>query len=166
MPLDETARGLGGFLFRRLQTLRFFLASFRFIFFFLTAGARGAAPLRSSRAVRGHDLAGTRARSARSPTRPPTDRPPMKIRDVPPAEYAFGYRVPPRSGNEINGHGEREPRRATQVFHNADSSKPIDWQGLDDFFMCVNPWQVVRHRLLKQVRTAEGAGPGGPPGRG
>ena len=38
MPLDETARGLGGFLFRRFQTLRFFLASFRFIFFFLTAG--------------------------------------------------------------------------------------------------------------------------------
>lgn len=38
MPLDETARGVGGFLFRRFQTLRFFLASFRFIFFFLTAG--------------------------------------------------------------------------------------------------------------------------------
>lgn len=36
--MDETARGLGGFLFRRLQTLRFFLASFRFIFFFLTVG--------------------------------------------------------------------------------------------------------------------------------
>ena len=38
MPLDETARGLGGFLFRRLQTLRFFLASLRFIVFFLTTG--------------------------------------------------------------------------------------------------------------------------------
>ena len=38
MAVDETARGFGGFLFRRLQTLRFFLASFRFIFFFLTAG--------------------------------------------------------------------------------------------------------------------------------
>lgn len=38
MPVDETAHGLGGFLFRRFQTLRFLLASFRFIFFFLTAG--------------------------------------------------------------------------------------------------------------------------------
>ena len=38
MTLDETARGLGGFFYRRFQTLRFFLASFRFIFFFLTAG--------------------------------------------------------------------------------------------------------------------------------
>ena len=36
--MDETARGLGGFCFRRFQTLRYFLASFRFIFFFLTAG--------------------------------------------------------------------------------------------------------------------------------
>ena len=38
MALDETAHGLGGFWFRRLQTLRFFLASLRFIVFFLTAG--------------------------------------------------------------------------------------------------------------------------------
>ena len=38
MALDETARGPGGFLFRRFQTLRFFLASFRFVFFFLTVG--------------------------------------------------------------------------------------------------------------------------------
>ena len=38
MPFNETARGPGGFLFRRLQTLRFFLASLRFIVFFLTAG--------------------------------------------------------------------------------------------------------------------------------
>ena len=83
----------------------------------------------------------------------------MKIRDVPRAEYAFGYRVPPRSGNEINGHGERKPRRATQVFHNADSTRPIDWQGLDDFFMCVNPWQVVRHRLLNKFELRKERGP-------
>ena len=38
MPLDETARGLGGFLFRRLQTLRFLLGSLRFVLFFLTRG--------------------------------------------------------------------------------------------------------------------------------
>ena len=38
MALDETARGLGGFLYRRLQTLRFFLDSVRFVFFFLTRG--------------------------------------------------------------------------------------------------------------------------------
>jgi hypothetical protein len=38
MALDETARGLGGFLYRRLQTLRFFLGFVGFVFFFLTKG--------------------------------------------------------------------------------------------------------------------------------
>ena len=38
MALDETAPGPGGFLFRRLQTLRFLCASLRFIVFFLTTG--------------------------------------------------------------------------------------------------------------------------------
>lgn len=37
MALDETARGPGGFLARRLQTLRFFATSFRFVFFYLTS---------------------------------------------------------------------------------------------------------------------------------
>ncbi len=36
MPMDETARGLGGFLARRLQTIRFLVNTFRFIFLFLT----------------------------------------------------------------------------------------------------------------------------------
>ncbi len=36
MPMDETARGLGGFLARQLQTLRFLVNAFRFIFLFLT----------------------------------------------------------------------------------------------------------------------------------
>ena len=38
MALDETARGPGGFLVRRFQTLRFLLSSLRFVFFFLTRG--------------------------------------------------------------------------------------------------------------------------------
>ena len=83
----------------------------------------------------------------------------MKIREVPPAEYAFGYREPPQSGNDINGRGERERRRATQVFHNADASRPIAWQGLDDFFMCLNPWRVVRHRLLNKFDLRAETGP-------
>ena len=36
MPLDETARGLGGFLARRLRTLRFLINAFRFIVLYLT----------------------------------------------------------------------------------------------------------------------------------
>ena len=36
MVLDETGRGLSGFLTRRMQTLRFFTMGIRFIFFYLT----------------------------------------------------------------------------------------------------------------------------------
>ena len=38
MPFHETARGPGGFLYRRFQTVRFFLNSVGFVFFFLTKG--------------------------------------------------------------------------------------------------------------------------------
>ena len=36
MRMDETARGLGGFLARRLQTLRFLVNTLRFVLLFLT----------------------------------------------------------------------------------------------------------------------------------
>ena len=36
--MDETARGLGGFCYRRLQTLRFGFDTLRFVIFFLTKG--------------------------------------------------------------------------------------------------------------------------------
>lgn len=36
MPLDETARGLGGFAARRLQTVRFCAMLLGFVFFYLT----------------------------------------------------------------------------------------------------------------------------------
>ena len=83
----------------------------------------------------------------------------MKVRNAPPPEYAFGYRNPPPSGNAINGLGERTPRRASQVFHNADPDRAIAWQGLDDFFMCLNPWQVVRHRLINKFQLRRERGP-------
>ena len=86
-------------------------------------------------------------------------KPRWKIESPPPAEYAFGYRNPPVSGNAINGRGEKETRRATPVFHNANPAKPIAWQGLDDFFMCVNPWRVVRHRLLSKFELRNERGP-------
>ena len=43
--------------------------------------------------------------------------PPMKLHDTPSTEYAFGYREAPRSGNGINGLGEKTKRRASHVFH-------------------------------------------------
>lgn len=83
----------------------------------------------------------------------------MKFREPPAPDYAFGYRERPVSGNEINGLGEEAPRRARQVFHNADPERAIAWQGLDDFFMCLNPWSVVRHRLINKFQLRRERGP-------
>ncbi len=39
-PVDETSRGIGGFLLRRWRTLSFFLTSLGFVGFYLTTGRR------------------------------------------------------------------------------------------------------------------------------
>ena len=67
----------------------------------------------------------------------------IRPQDPPAPQYAFGYVESPRSGNEINGLGERKRRQATAVFHNAGDAQ-LDWQALDDFFGLINPWRVVR----------------------
>jgi hypothetical protein len=71
----------------------------------------------------------------------------MKAKDPPEPSYAFRYRNPPRSGNEINGLGETECRRADHVFHDA-TGEPLAWKALDEFFSFINPWGVVRHMLV------------------
>ena len=77
--------------------------------------------------------------------------------DPPDPTYAFGYRHPPRSGNEINGLGETEYRRPTQVFHSAGAD-PLEWQALDDFFGTISPWGVLRHVVANawQLRNTDG----------
>ena len=76
----------------------------------------------------------------------------------PPPSYAFGYKSPPRSGDDINGLGSTEKRRAGYVFHNAGSAR-LEWQALDDFFGMINPWPVVRHVVANawQLRNRNGA---------
>lgn len=77
--------------------------------------------------------------------------------DPPPPRYAFGYREPPRSGNEINGRGVTERVRARPVFHDSGRVR-LDWQALDQFFSLINPWGAVWHivRNRWQLRRAEG----------
>jgi NAD-dependent dihydropyrimidine dehydrogenase PreA subunit len=81
----------------------------------------------------------------------------MKPDAPPPPSYAFGYLKPPRSGNAINGLGEREPSRARKVFHSS-GGEPLAWKALDDFFSVINPWRVVRHVIFNtwQLRRSEG----------
>ncbi len=81
----------------------------------------------------------------------------IRPEDPPPPVYAFGYRHPPRSGNAINGQGERVFRQAAHVFHSA-GGPPLDWQALDDFFGLISPWQVMRHVFgnIWQLRHQDG----------
>ena len=82
------------------------------------------------------------------------------MRPVAPPEprHAFGYRRPPRSGNEINGLGESEARRARPVFHNAGGER-LEWQALDDFFSFVNPLSVIRHIVANTWQLRRQTGP-------
>ncbi len=81
----------------------------------------------------------------------------MRPDNPPPPEYAFGYKEPPQSGNEINGLGQREQTRARHVFHNA-TGESLAWKALDDFFSVINPWPVVRHMAANTwlLRRQEG----------
>ena len=80
----------------------------------------------------------------------------MRPQQPPTPEYAFGYRRPPRSGNEINGLGVADKVRATPVFHR--HGEATDWQALDDFFSFINPWSVVVNMVRNtwQLRRSDG----------
>ena len=76
----------------------------------------------------------------------------MKLHDVPAAEYAFGYRKPPRSGNGINGLGEMRWSRARPVFHSTGRGggrKKLDWAAMDAFFNLI----AQRGPFLQVLRT-------------
>jgi len=81
----------------------------------------------------------------------------IRPENPPPPTYAFGYRHPPRSGNEINGLGETTKRQARHVFHSA-GGPPLDWQALDDFFGLLSPWSVLKHVIGNawQLRNKDG----------
>ena len=81
----------------------------------------------------------------------------MKPKNPPPATYAFGYKQPPLSGNEINGLGVEEKRQARHVFHNA-TGEELPWNALDEFFSQINIWGVVKHMLANvwQLRRQDG----------
>ncbi len=82
----------------------------------------------------------------------------IKPDNPPPAEYAFGYRRPPRSGNDINGLGVTKPAPAQPVFHSAGNAR-LEWQALDDFFGVINPWPVVRHVIANAWQLRKRNGP-------
>jgi NAD-dependent dihydropyrimidine dehydrogenase PreA subunit len=81
----------------------------------------------------------------------------MRPRDPPPAEYAFAYRTPPRSGNVINGLGEALARRPKPVFHGT-GGEVLDWAALDRLFVALSTWGAMWQTLknLWVLRSADG----------
>ena len=80
-------------------------------------------------------------------------------KNFPPAELAFGYRDTPRSGNDINGLGASEARRATQIFHGS-GARELEWRKLELFFALINPLRVYWLNLVNRwmLRRADGRG--------
>ena len=78
-------------------------------------------------------------------------------KNFPPAELAFGYRDTPRSGNDINGLGASEARRATQIFHGS-GARELEWRKLELFFALINPLRVYWLNLVNRwmLRRADG----------
>ncbi len=81
----------------------------------------------------------------------------MKPLDPPTADYAFAYRDPPRSGNDINGLGVPDKIQAREIFHSS-GREPIEWAALERFFGLTNPWDIVKVVLRNrwQLRLSNG----------
>jgi reductive dehalogenase len=74
----------------------------------------------------------------------------------PKAEYAFCYAKKPKSGNVINGLGEKEIRKPKVVFHSGDYS--VEWADLEFLFHNIStPKEVFRVICMKwQHRKKDG----------
>lgn len=82
--------------------------------------------------------------------------------NAPPAEYAFGYKKMPLSGNKINGLGSTEKFRPVPPFHNTGRGSgraQIPWGALDMFFNMSNPWTVFIENMRGIWQRRKAAGP-------
>ncbi len=78
-------------------------------------------------------------------------------RTWPPPSYAFGYRTPPRSGNEINGLGQGAPAPARQIFHGS-GARALEWGALEAFFALTSSFPLLCQTLWNRwlLRGADG----------
>ena len=84
----------------------------------------------------------------------------MKLRDVPAPDYGngFDFENPPRSGNAINGLGEKKKRRAKEVFH-ASGRDQLDWAALETFFAINGSLPNLLQNLRTRWTYRNAAGP-------
>ena len=67
----------------------------------------------------------------------------MKLHAKAPAEATVGYRNPPASGNDINGLGEKDFRRAGYVFHSNVKSGPLPFDKMQEVFRYSYPARML-----------------------
>ncbi|MFL3044763.1 MAG: 4Fe-4S dicluster domain-containing protein [Candidatus Neomarinimicrobiota bacterium] len=81
----------------------------------------------------------------------------MKPFNPPSTEYAFSYKKPPVSGNEINGLGVKEKVRAKHVFHDP-GGKQLAWHAMDQFFSYITSWNILKQIMANvwQLRKQDG----------
>lgn len=78
-------------------------------------------------------------------------------KNFPAPDYPFEYQHPPVSGNTINGLGEPNIRRATQIFHGS-GARQLEWSALEQFFALSAPFKVYWLNLVNRwlLRKADG----------
>ncbi len=67
----------------------------------------------------------------------------MKLKSNPPGEATVVYREPPCSGNEINGLGETEFRRASYIYHSNGKSGPLPFDRMQHVFRYSVPAKML-----------------------
>ncbi len=89
----------------------------------------------------------------------------MKPLNPPSAVPTLRYKVPPQSGNKVNGLGETEFRRPSLVFHWSPGRQPHPWFAMDLHFTMISGinspamgWGSMLQRLrnMWQLRNANG----------
>ena len=67
----------------------------------------------------------------------------MKLKSQPPKEATVVYREPPCSGNDINGLGEKEFRRASYIYHSDGKSGPLPFDQMQHVFRYSVPAKML-----------------------
>ena len=67
----------------------------------------------------------------------------MKLNSKPPKEATVVYRQAPCSGNEINGLGEKEFRRANYIYHSNGKSGPLPFDRMQHVFRYSVPAKMI-----------------------
>lgn len=82
----------------------------------------------------------------------------MRAKNPPPAIYCHAYAKPPRPGNDINGLGETNKRRASKVAPDDFTVREYEWKDIWDFFFLNSSWSTFSSLILGMVESRHARG--------